>query len=75
MTGLIALDASNEYRRTNFTLTLVETNSNTATGIWNMTGIHLFRSVEEMEKSEKDKLSKKLMRVVSRIVSILVECK
>ncbi|XP_034252798.1 glutamate receptor ionotropic, kainate 2-like isoform X1 [Thrips palmi] len=67
MTGLIALDPSAEYRRTNFTLTLVETNSNNATGTWNMTGIHLFRSVEEMERSEKQKLSKKLMRVVSRL--------
>ncbi|KAE8743142.1 hypothetical protein FOCC_FOCC011235 [Frankliniella occidentalis] len=67
MTGLIALDPASHYRRTNFTLTLVETNSNSATGIWNMTGIHLFRSVEEMERSEKQKLSKKFMRVVSRI--------
>ncbi|KAJ1532308.1 hypothetical protein ONE63_000916 [Megalurothrips usitatus] len=66
MTGAIALDPSAEYRRTNFTLTLVETNSNNATGIWNMTGIHLFRSVEEMERSDKERLSKKMMRVVSR---------
>lgn len=43
-----------------------------ATGIWNRSGIHLFRTVEEMERSTMEVLSRKVMRVVSKLVSVLL---
>ncbi|KAK3931587.1 Glutamate receptor ionotropic, kainate 2 [Frankliniella fusca] len=67
MTGLLSLSAEDDYRRVNFTVTLIDTMSNNATGVWNASGIHLFRSVEEMERSTKEMLQKKVMRVVSKI--------
>ncbi|KAE8746480.1 hypothetical protein FOCC_FOCC006845 [Frankliniella occidentalis] len=56
-----------EYRRVNFTLTLIDTRSNNATGTWNASGIHLFRSVEDMERSVRDMLSRRLIKVASRL--------
>ncbi|KAK3919445.1 Glutamate receptor ionotropic, kainate 2 [Frankliniella fusca] len=67
MTGPLWLDKDADHMRTNFTLTLIETRADNATGTWNSSGIHLFRSVEEMERSTKELLSKKVMRVVSKL--------
>ncbi|KAJ1531866.1 hypothetical protein ONE63_000515 [Megalurothrips usitatus] len=67
ITGPLWLDKDSGYRRTNFTLTLIQTTADNATGIWNRSGIHLFRSVEEMERSTMELLSKKELRVVSKL--------
>ncbi|XP_034239452.1 glutamate receptor ionotropic, kainate 2-like [Thrips palmi] len=67
LTGPLWLDPESDHRRTNFTVSLVQTTSDNATGVWNRSGIHLFRSVEEMTRSTMELLSKKEMRVVSRL--------
>ncbi|XP_034244808.1 glutamate receptor ionotropic, kainate 2-like isoform X2 [Thrips palmi] len=67
MTGPLSLDADADFRRTNFSLTLIDTVANVGTGVWNMSGIHLFRSVEEMERDTKEQLSKRTLRVVSKL--------
>ncbi|KAJ1521640.1 hypothetical protein ONE63_003287 [Megalurothrips usitatus] len=67
MTGPLSLDPDNDFRRTNFSLTLIDTVLGNATGVWNASGVHLFRSVEEMETATKEMLAKKVMRVVSKI--------
>ncbi|KAE8737789.1 hypothetical protein FOCC_FOCC016738, partial [Frankliniella occidentalis] len=67
MTGPLWLDKDSSYRRNNFTVTLIETRADNATGTWNRSGIHLYRTVEEMERFTKELLSKKVMRVVSKL--------